>query len=89
MGPNELSFSEPGAVREIYTSDLFIKEESFYVSVLQIVKRVGLKLSVYSSEPSAYFMKISFSASGMYVQELTSLNHMSIHDKVSITDGIL
>lgn len=32
VGPNELSFADPGAVREIYTSDVFIKEESFYVS---------------------------------------------------------
>lgn len=33
VGPNELSFSDPAAVREIYTSDVFVKEESFYVSV--------------------------------------------------------
>jgi benzoate 4-monooxygenase len=32
VGPNELSFSEPRAVRDIYASDNFIKEESFYVS---------------------------------------------------------
>ncbi|KAM5369016.1 hypothetical protein ACJZ2D_009219 [Fusarium nematophilum] len=30
IGPNELSFAEPGAVREIYNSDVFVKEESFY-----------------------------------------------------------
>jgi hypothetical protein len=31
VGPNELSFADPSAVREIYTSDIFLKEESFYV----------------------------------------------------------
>ncbi|KAK7224843.1 hypothetical protein V2G26_012846 [Clonostachys chloroleuca] len=30
VGPNELSFADPGAVRAIYNSDVFIKEESFY-----------------------------------------------------------
>ncbi|KAH8897412.1 cytochrome P450 [Thozetella sp. PMI_491] len=30
VGPNELSFADPGAVREIYNSDVFIKEETFY-----------------------------------------------------------
>ncbi|KIX07472.1 uncharacterized protein Z518_02125 [Rhinocladiella mackenziei CBS 650.93] len=30
VGPNELSFSDPGAVRDIYTSDVFVKEETFY-----------------------------------------------------------
>jgi benzoate 4-monooxygenase len=32
VGPNELSFADPGAVRAIYNSDVFIKEESFYVN---------------------------------------------------------
>ena len=31
IGPKELSFADPAAVREIYTSDIFLKEESFYV----------------------------------------------------------
>ncbi len=30
VGPNELSFSDPSAVREIYTSKVFVKEETFY-----------------------------------------------------------
>ena len=30
IGPNEISFANPQAVREIYTSDHFVKEESFY-----------------------------------------------------------
>ena len=30
IAPNELSFSDPAAVREIYTSDAFAKEETFY-----------------------------------------------------------
>ncbi|ETN45556.1 uncharacterized protein HMPREF1541_09388 [Cyphellophora europaea CBS 101466] len=30
VGPNELSFASPAAVREIYTSDVFVKEEVFY-----------------------------------------------------------
>ncbi|KAF5008180.1 hypothetical protein FDECE_5513 [Fusarium decemcellulare] len=30
VGPTELSFADPGAVREIYNSDVFIKEETFY-----------------------------------------------------------
>jgi hypothetical protein len=32
VGPNELSFADPAAVRDIYSSDKFIKDESFYVS---------------------------------------------------------
>lgn len=33
VGPNELSFSDPGAVKDIYTTpgDVFVKEETFYV----------------------------------------------------------
>lgn len=31
IGPNELAFSDPAVVREIYTSKSFAKEESFYV----------------------------------------------------------
>lgn len=30
VGPNELSFSSPEAVRDIYTNDAFVKEETFY-----------------------------------------------------------
>lgn len=30
VAPNELSFSSPDAVRDIYTSDAFVKEEAFY-----------------------------------------------------------
>lgn len=30
IGPNELSFANPAAVREIYTNDIFVKEETFY-----------------------------------------------------------
>ncbi|KAH9213498.1 cytochrome P450 [Leptodontidium sp. 2 PMI_412] len=30
IGPNELSFANPAAVKDIYTSDSFVKEESFY-----------------------------------------------------------
>lgn len=30
VGPNEVSFADPRAVREIYTSDNFVKEETFY-----------------------------------------------------------
>lgn len=30
VGPNELSFADPAAVREIYTNDVFVKEETFY-----------------------------------------------------------
>lgn len=30
IGPNEISFADPSAVREIYNSDIFIKEETFY-----------------------------------------------------------
>lgn len=30
VGPNEISFADPVAVREIYTSDNFVKEETFY-----------------------------------------------------------
>ncbi|UPK92449.1 hypothetical protein LCI18_003384 [Fusarium solani-melongenae] len=32
IGPNELSFANPSAVRDIYTTDDFQKEESFYFS---------------------------------------------------------
>ena len=32
VGPNEISFSDPAAAREIYTSNNFVKEETFYVS---------------------------------------------------------
>lgn len=31
VGPNELSFADPAAVRDIYTSEKFIKDEKFYV----------------------------------------------------------
>lgn len=31
VGPNELSFSEPQAAQDIYTSNEFAKENSFYV----------------------------------------------------------
>jgi len=34
VGPNELSFADPAAVRDIYTSEIFTKEESFYVSLM-------------------------------------------------------
>ena len=30
VAPNELSFSSPAAVRDIYTNDAFVKEEAFY-----------------------------------------------------------
>lgn len=30
VGPNELSFADPSAVRDIYTNDKFVKEETFY-----------------------------------------------------------
>jgi cytochrome P450 len=30
VGPNELSFADPAAVRDIYTSGVFVKEETFY-----------------------------------------------------------
>lgn len=30
VGPNEISFADPAAVREIYTNDVFVKEETFY-----------------------------------------------------------
>ena len=30
VGPNELSFADPSAVREIYSNDAFMKEETFY-----------------------------------------------------------
>ena len=30
VAPNELSFSSPEAVRDIYTNDAFVKEEAFY-----------------------------------------------------------
>ncbi|PYI02316.1 cytochrome P450, partial [Aspergillus sclerotiicarbonarius CBS 121057] len=30
IGPNELSFADPAAVRPIYMSDAFVKEETFY-----------------------------------------------------------
>lgn len=33
VGPNELSFADPAAVRDIYTSETFTKEETFYVSL--------------------------------------------------------
>lgn len=32
VAPNELSFADPAAVRDIYMSDAFEKEDSFYVS---------------------------------------------------------
>lgn len=32
VGPNEISFADPSAQREIYTTDVFVKEETFYVS---------------------------------------------------------
>ncbi|KAH7237923.1 cytochrome P450 [Fusarium solani] len=32
IGPNELSFADPAAVRQIYTTDSFQKEEAFYFS---------------------------------------------------------
>lgn len=31
FGPNELSIADPAAVRAIYMSDAFVKEETFYV----------------------------------------------------------
>lgn len=33
IAPNTLSFANPSAVREIYTSKIFVKEETFYVSL--------------------------------------------------------
>ena len=30
VAPNELSFADPAAVRDIYSSEVFLKEESFY-----------------------------------------------------------
>ena len=30
VAPNELSFSSPSAVRDIYSNDAFVKEEAFY-----------------------------------------------------------
>lgn len=30
VGPNEISFADPKAVRDIYVSDAFVKEETFY-----------------------------------------------------------
>ena len=30
VAPNELSFSSPDAVRDLYTNDAFVKEEAFY-----------------------------------------------------------
>ena len=34
VAPNELSFADPQAVRDIYSSDAFVKEEAFYVRPL-------------------------------------------------------
>lgn len=31
VAPNELSFADPAAVRDIYMSDAFVKEGTFYV----------------------------------------------------------
>lgn len=39
VGPNEISFADPAAVQEIYTSNDFTKEETFYVG--RILLRVG------------------------------------------------
>lgn len=30
VGPNEISFADPTAVRDIYTNDVFVKEQTFY-----------------------------------------------------------
>ena len=30
VGPNEISFADPAAVRDIYTNDVFVKEQTFY-----------------------------------------------------------
>ncbi|KEF58607.1 uncharacterized protein A1O9_06533 [Exophiala aquamarina CBS 119918] len=37
VGPNELSFADPAAVRDIYTSEIFTKEESFYVDIVKLM----------------------------------------------------
>ena len=31
IAPNEASFADPRAVRDIYTNDAFVKEDAFYV----------------------------------------------------------
>jgi hypothetical protein len=31
VAPNELSFANPRAVRDIYVNDAFVKEEAFYI----------------------------------------------------------
>lgn len=37
VGPNELSFSSPAAVKEIYLSGSFLKEPSFYVRTPKVL----------------------------------------------------
>ena len=32
VAPNEISFADPAAVRDIYMNDAFVKEDTFYVS---------------------------------------------------------
>ena len=39
VGPNEISFADPAAAREIYTSNNFVKEETFYVSRKYVQER--------------------------------------------------
>jgi hypothetical protein len=54
-----LSFADPAAVRDIYTSDKFIKDEKFYVSLGS--NDQGLEdTNTFWSELSGYSTKIFF-----------------------------
>lgn len=53
VSPNELSFADPGAVREIYTSNVFIKEESFYVSIYFESFQATGKMNMFSAAREA------------------------------------
>lgn len=66
VGPNEISFADPAALREIYTSDGFTKEESFYVGATRVrqPERREMKAHGVIRVPGQCFTKIICSASG-------------------------
>lgn len=52
VSPNEISFSDPTAVQDIYTSNDFGKENTFYVRQGMLVKSLGLLL-IQDTSPAA------------------------------------
>lgn len=66
IGPNELSFANPVAVKDIYTSDSFVKEESFYVRLPALLAPADASIFLLTSRSllRGDMKKSIFSASG-------------------------